>query len=899
MATPLYTFMKDRGTTIYVMPSASRDISLGMQNPNISINFNKFVLLNFPKQEQNVNGQDYGKMNFSNYQGDKYYSFKPGSNGSFPGDIPDLFSEQLVESLRNYVANQDEVIRTSRINSKDDFYSLGDKQTNSEKIFWKWCRKMNLLDLEPAKHKIDWDKNLTDFNNVNKPNESTLDFFQEYLWKERDINVYSVEQLRAINATTAEITVNQIMKIRVGDNFIFEGTINLSGSETSISTGISYEIVDVQTFEGANKTIFRVNDTNLTTKIFDIENLTCYLDYERFIQYVGEVSSQSKIETSKNTYTEITAHIPHHVGRTPYVLFEINDNNNYYPDLTLPLLPEEIQEEIVGAENLQSPIRQNPENYPGSFYGLFDTEDKTYKASNGDRWRKSGEYYGVLRTNNVGLDDELYIETLEEFNSDNIDGLGIDFDTSHYYKMNLPTLENTITNFDEFNSYKFNNEAPSDFEFNAILWYYEINDGTNSYSNLYGIEFLNNPNDDFDDIDPDGQKIRPFQKLVSNGEQDGISYIYNLNISYRSDNDVSPLAYSPTTQYNDFGFDLYQNILQTNYNLQENLVEMVSGFTVMQDELQKVKSLVYTQQQYDVIQERLNNLDELVKLYKTMKLVDSNSVKVETNYGTTYPTTKLNVVNSEYANINNLNVSDIRSQNIFLTNDDGIGSLSVVVPEYNKLLVNIYNDVNEIFEEPIRITLSKDLKPTQMVELIISPENSSVINSLEVNINWNNGSGTYLENLFTIDMPTDLLSFDSSGENESVPASNNYLNDIVYEYSKTIDTTKFQGKTLIYFNKTDAFFSIDDVIYIDNFYLNDPNGNVNGGDFSGAYKIEDVQIEEDRIYYKIDLSAGELTELKGILKISNYNGMKIQILRVTENQTDNVSNRYKITKELL
>ena len=49
---------------------------------------------------------------------------------------------------------------------------MSEIQTPSEMIFWKWCRKLNLLDLEPAIDKQDWDKTLPDFNNLNSPGKS-------------------------------------------------------------------------------------------------------------------------------------------------------------------------------------------------------------------------------------------------------------------------------------------------------------------------------------------------------------------------------------------------------------------------------------------------------------------------------------------------------------------------------------------------------------------------------------------------------------------------------------------------------------------------------------------------------------------------------------------------------
>ena len=79
------------------------------------------------------------------------------------------------------MANNDSVIRDSRITTNTDFYNFAVYKTPTELIFWKWCRKMNLLDLEPALHKIDWDKNLPDFENPNAVAATHPDYFRKYL----------------------------------------------------------------------------------------------------------------------------------------------------------------------------------------------------------------------------------------------------------------------------------------------------------------------------------------------------------------------------------------------------------------------------------------------------------------------------------------------------------------------------------------------------------------------------------------------------------------------------------------------------------------------------------------------------------------------------------------------
>ncbi len=183
--------------------------------------------------------------------------------------------------------------------------------------------------------------------------------------------------------------------------------------------------------------------------------------------------------------------------------------------------------------------------------------------------------------------------------------------------MNIPNLE--TKNFDEFSSISINGHAPDDFEFNAILWYYELterdqNNNTNSYVNLYGIEFLNNPDTD---TESGGTLITPYEKLVTNGEHDGLSYMFNLNLHYNIDNDIQPATYDPSTIYNMFGFDMYNEMMRRFYQVNENFTNIISEFIRINQDMQDMRSLIYTQTSIDELKSKMNNMESLLYLYKT------------------------------------------------------------------------------------------------------------------------------------------------------------------------------------------------------------------------------------------------------------------------------------------
>jgi len=462
-------------------------------------------------------------------------------------------------------------------------------------------------------------------------------------------------------------------------------------------------------------------------------------------------------------------------------------------------------------------------------------------------------------------------------------------DKDHYLKMNLPDYN--INNFDEFNSAYFDG-TPEDFYFNAILWYYELDDGSGTIvNNLFGIEFLNNPNDDDDDCDVNDRKITPYRKLVSNGDQDGVSYTFNLNVNFNIDNDVLPLSYDPTTLYNQFGFDLYQNILQSNALLQENFITIVSGFTEIHEELFDIRSLVYSQTDINTIKSQIENLNDLLMLYSTFQFVDSDTTIIETNYNDIYPTLKVNVRDTSYSEITNVNTSDI----LYYNNINSGSSYIVSVPLTNQLLLNIYNDNND-FSDECNILLNRDLSYKQSMDIYIQPSMSELANTFNINLNYNDGLGTTsaITLLSGITLPIDLTNYDATTPTASTYTNSYYTNNNVETFAQSWDS----GVTYTKLYLMQDLFTDGDYVYIDNFYCSSGDTII---DNSGVYQISgytsgnsyglgsDITIELDTTYYEM--------KTKPIIKY--YKGWKLNILRVSSSSTSSIEDRYKITKTLL
>ena len=874
MSTPLLKRMKSNGSTFYAFPTSGK-----VSEPN----FSKFVLLNIPvKEESKVMDFDVSTLT-SNF-------------GIYTDNIinADNYSDQLVESLRNYIMNQETAFMESNISAKKDFYNIEEPKTPIEKIFWKWLKKMKAIDFEPAEHTKDWNKNLGDFLNENADTYLNIEYFRKYLWKEREVYDYIISDITYMGTVVGlsgsnilKINIEFFAKFKVGDRVTFKG----------IDTGFSdvYTILKVENISDT-QTILYINNVEISGPV-DISQQYAYvtLKYKKVVQYIGEINAKSKVLTASQEKSEVIAYIPHQAGQTPTILFEIDYDSNYYPGLEIPILPDQIQTEIIGAENFNSPIRQKPSDYPGLYYGQFDDSNKTYKCSNGDKLRYSGDYFGILLDNNVGINEPRYKESLNYFNSNKLDGICLDFNLNHYLKMSIRD-ESVGFNFDEFNQLSINEEPPKDFEYNAILWYYDVYENNETTTNLYGITFLNNP---INDDDNESGKISTYKKLVSTDEQDGLSYMHVLNISTSVDNDTSSLSFDPLSLNDTFGFDLYSNVMANVGKLNESFINIIIEFTRINSELNNMKSIIYTQTDINYIKNRLKYLEDLLKLYSQYQFINSETVEILPNYSGEFPSLSFNVKGVLYETIIKTKTTSIYDQ-ISVTNDDFI----VTTPNTNRLFLRITNDNTIEYGRSINILFSRDLKYKQHIEILLDANLAYYNDNLTFSINFNNDGNNektvLLSNIFS---PIDIGYIDED-TNELIYHKNKLLTESIKTdiYKTEIVEIDFFYKLKLWTSNINTFGNID---YEETLYINDlkfiPNGGTENDivDLSGVYKITQNTSDFTNEYFIIDVDFSSYGNPIGYPKVYSYKGLKINILRIDESDKSTLTERYLIEKTFI
>jgi len=828
MQCPLYKRLKQNGTSFYAFPGAAEDISAAYQNSNYKMYFSKYVLLDLPVQNLSEPG---GTM--SEYI---YWDFATFSTLS--ATQPLTFGEQVIESLRNYVANHEITIRESRLNNTEYYYDNTALETTAEKIFFKWCKKLGILSLEPALPQDEYFDNLSEFERRNVTDDS---YFREYLWKERDQNPYTIKSIEGSityqDRQVLQMTVNGISNFRAGDivqiSNIIASTVlyeEIWGPGTTEWLGdIKVRVLEVTTDVDDNHVIVLDFDSN--------ENITVQTEaytslvYHKLVRYIGEVNGISNVQEANKAYTEVYAHVPDHTGQTPDILFRTIEDVNYKPGMVFPIIPNQYQPEIIGAELFSSPIVSNPQNYPGSYYGQFDTEDYTYELSNGDSLRRSGDYYGVTGDINVPV-----------VNGSTVDGLILDFDTAHYVKMNLP--DRSLSNFDQFNALEINNLPPKDFEFNAILWYYTVEDSAgNKKTNLYGISLLDNPDNNPKDEEI-GLKFPTYRKLVTNGSQDGTSYQFILNLNFNIINDNPVEAYNPEAVNSLFSMSLFNEAMKRLASVNDSFLNIISEHSALRDEVIKLKQLLYSQTDFSQINAKISNLERLLNLYSTLQSESSDTIEVELIAETSPPTIRYNSIDRRYRTIEEYNTTD-------MYNTTGIIPVVVNVPKYKDFLIHVINndEVNLTFtnDDNLKLLISNDLEFRQSVDILLTGSDLSSENKkLDIFISTINPLGldpqnatdeTQIETLVVseIDLPVfynKITSQPNSSKtwknfkfdidfNESIVLTSNNLLELTFDANSNIVTNSIkQG----------------DSLSINNLFV----GTSSVFDFSGQYTVSNV-----------------------------------------------------------
>jgi len=475
-------------------------------------------------------------------------------------------------------------------------------------------------------------------------------------------------------------------------------------------------------FQNANA--LEKNTNVLGTQKRFVEKTEVSSTYNRVVKYVGEIDVVNSLKSNQNSYTEVYIHVPTNVGTTPYVLFKSLSDDNYFPNMTVSNL---------GAEPLNVEYlagRKYNETHPfglslKAFYDLDDQSILTQIKNNiGDPY-VTGNWF-TQTVNNAYYTDNYsgtgsFDVAVDQFISkqngllsveyvrNTLDGISIDFDLANY---KLASENSEIKVFSQFNDYVANR----DFEFNAVLVYYDTYDPNNLDStgapidfktNLYGVLFL-------DRIQQDGLEfkipvISKYKPDVLN-KVNGNSFSFKVNLKLDTSIEDTKVEKS-INDYSTFSLDLFTDVLTEFKNLQARYTDQLLVFQQLTQDVENLKGLLLNSEDRVELDLRVSNLETSITANQAIfentgelvKMINNTNTKIES------------IINGESSLTISYDINAVRG-------GDGIG-LNRRTP--NRVVINNVNQGYNITPESLRNVFSSNVITLNKFSNYVSHQNNA------------------------------------------------------------------------------------------------------------------------------------------------------------------------------
>jgi hypothetical protein len=338
--------------------------------------------------------------------------------------------------------------------------------------------------------------------------------------------------------------------------------------------------------------------------------------YNRVVQYIGNLDIVNSVSNNNNTYSEVYVYVPTKDGNTPTVLFKNNLDINYYPDYSWTNNPSD----PLNDEYLQG--RAYDELNPSGLTNLAIFDDDVLGAPSSVYTETSGgtsgvgNWYSPRALANTYFTDstftdptaliltKTYDSASQTYVRTKLDSVGIDFDPDSYQQI---VSDPSISTIEEFNS----TSAAQDFDFNAVLIYYDVYDPANpidSATNLYGVLFLDDVQDQGASIYgiPTLKKYKPNIVTKLNGN----SYGFKINLKFDVDIDQTGVEQA-INDYSPFSLSMFMD-----------------SMTVLQD---ASSTLNNTASIYASLEQRVDNLENLALTSNTAFNLDRRIASIESS----------------------------------------------------------------------------------------------------------------------------------------------------------------------------------------------------------------------------------------------------------------------------
>jgi hypothetical protein len=382
--------------------------------------------------------------------------------------------------------------------------------------------------------------------------------------------------------------------------------------------------------------------------------------YDRVVKYIGEIDVVNSVRSKDNSYSELYIHVPTNVGSTPTVLFNSKPDENYGPGMLIVNTPGD----PLDVEYLNGRHYNDTHPFAGmSLEAFYDLDTNTVSSKISDTLTvqptATGFWWGASSINNSYYTDQAaYFGTpygvtssspkvqriFKNYNSgtrtveylrSTLDGVVIDFELSNYL---IASQNPDIKSFSQLND-SYTNE---DFEFNAILIYYDVYDpapnavaGTEpvSVTNLYGVYFLNKV------VQSGSEFIIPMitkNKPDTINKTNGNSFAFKVNVKFdTSIEDVS--VEKSINDYNTFSLNLFTDVLTEMRSLQTKFNDKLLELNTLSDEVDLAKDALLNTTALKSLATRIGVLETTVaastaafaEASAIMDLIDSTNARID------------------------------------------------------------------------------------------------------------------------------------------------------------------------------------------------------------------------------------------------------------------------------
>jgi hypothetical protein len=349
-------------------------------------------------------------------------------------------------------------------------------------------------------------------------------------------------------------------------------------------------------------------------------------------------------------------------------------------------------------------------------------------------------------------------------------------------------------------------------------------------------------------------------------------------------------------------------------SVNDSFLNIISEHSEMKDEITDLKQLLYSQKDFDTINSKLSNLEELLRLYSTMQTESSDTIEVEIFAETTPPSIKYNSIDRRYKSIEVYNTTNIY-------NTTGPIPINVSVPRYKDFMVHIVNNDEVALTLPnndnLNLIFDSDLEYRQSVDILVTGTDLSSENKkLDIFISTINPLGiatasatdeTSIQTLIISDIDLPVFYNKVTSQPNSAKTWKNFnfdvnLNEQIILNSNNLLEVNIDSNSNVVYNSIKQ----GDTYTLNNLFI----GTSSVFDFSGQYTVNSVGLTSSTIRLDItsnndfvDYATGQLpltihSTASSILSNNPYldinKGQIVRITRISENDQIPVSEKYLI-----